>query len=178
MEVVLVNNGSVDPGTAGTLRSWLAVPRRNTYTIAKDNGAFNFGRIHNAVIGRHGRGRDLLLFLNNDVELISRDCLQVMAMQLRADESCGFVGIRLVYPEDGRVQHGGIQVADEPMYTCGYNRIDHATGTEEFVHDERIVLGVTFACAMTRRETFDALGGFDEVLVPNAYGDADLCAGH
>ena len=128
------------------------------------------------MIGRTGSGRDLLLFLNNDVELISRDCLQVMAMQLRADESCGFVGIRLVYPEDGRVQHGGIQVADEPLYVCGYHRLDHAKGREDFVADERIALGVTFACAMTRSATFDALGGFEEILIPNAYGDVDLCA--
>ena len=46
----------------------------------------------------------------------------------------------------------------------------------EFVFDERIALGVTFACAMVRRSTFELLGGLEEVMMPNAFGDVDFCA--
>jgi hypothetical protein len=35
---------------------------------------------------------------------------------------------------------------------------------------------VTFACALTRREVYEELGGLDEVMFPNAFGDVDLCA--
>ena len=34
---------------------------------------------------------------------------------------------------------------------------------------------MTFACAMTRRETFEKLGGLEETFLPNAYGDVDMC---
>ncbi len=175
LEVLLIDNRPEESATNTQIRSWLAGERRNTYRLVSDVGAFNYGRIHNAAIAEHGRGRDLVLFLNNDVELVSPACLQTMAMQLLADESSGFVGIRLLYPDGRGVQHGGIQVCDGPTYVCGYHRLGHSAGTEEFVNDERIVMGVTFACAMVRRATFEALGGFDEVLMPNAYGDVDLC---
>ena len=56
--------------------------------------------------------QDLLLFLNNDVELISPDCLQTLAIHFLADRDCGFAGIRLNFPEDGGIQHGGIKIHD------------------------------------------------------------------
>lgn len=175
LEVLLVDNRSQDPATDARLRSWLASERLNYYALIKYDGPFNYGRMHNAAIAGHGRGRDLVLFLNNDVELGSEDCLQTMAMHLMADASCGFVGIRLLYPGGQAVQHGGIKVCDGPTYICGFHPLGHSWGLEEYVNDERVAMGVTFACAMTRRSTFESLGRFDEVLVPNAYGDVDLC---
>ena len=53
--------------------------------------------------------------------------------------------------------------------------IIHAGSPAEFVDAEHISLGVTFACAMTRRETFETLGGLDETFLPNAYGDVEMC---
>ncbi len=175
LEVLLVDNRSQDPATTARIRSWLAADRRNAYSFVEYKGPFNYGRMHNAAIGAHGRGRDLVLFLNNDVELISEDCLQTMAMHLMADASCGFVGIRLLYPGGPAVQHGGIKVCDGATYVCGFHPLGHSSSVEEYVNDERVAMGVTFACAMTRRATFQSLGGLDEVLMPNAYGDVDLC---
>lgn len=175
LEVLLVDNRSRDPATAARIRSWLAAERRNTYSLIEYDGSFNYGRMHNVAIAAHGRGRDLVLFLNNDVELVSVDCLQTMAMHLMADGSCGFVGIRLLYPDGRTVQHGGIKVCDGPTYLCGFHPLGHSSGAEEYVEDERAAMGVTLACAMTRRSTFETLGGLDEVVMPNAYGDVDLC---
>ncbi|MHB1556754.1 MAG: glycosyltransferase family 2 protein [Isosphaeraceae bacterium] len=175
LEVLLVDNRSQDPATTVRIRSWLAADRRNGYRRIQYDRPFNYGQMHNALIAEHGRGRDLVLFLNNDVELISEDCLQTMAMHLMADASCGFVGIRLLYPGGLAVQHGGIKVCDGRTYVCGFHPLGHASSVDEYVNDERVAMGVTFACAMTRRSTFETLGGLDEVLMPNAYGDVDLC---
>ena len=54
-------------------------------------------------------------------------------MQLLADASCGFVGIRLMYPDDRQVQHGGIKIMGESPYVCGFHRTDHARQPGEFV---------------------------------------------
>ncbi len=175
LEVLLVDNRSQDPATAARIRSWLAGERINRYTLIQHDGPFNYGRIHNAAVAGHARDRDLVLFLNNDVELVSEDCLQTMAMHLVVEASCGFVGIRLLYPGGPAVQHGGIKVCDGPTYICGFHSLGHSSGIEEYVNDERVAMGITFACAMTRRSTFETLGGLDEVLMPNAYGDVDLC---
>jgi GT2 family glycosyltransferase len=175
VQVVLVDNRSTELTTGPALREWLAQPRRNRYEVMPHDGPFNFARLNNAAISRFGADRDLILFLNNDVELKSPDGLQTMAMQLLADERCGFVGIKLLYPDGQEVQHGGVKVT-EHLIGSGYNVVDHARRACDFVSDEHIVFGVTFACAMTRREVYDRLGGLEEVMMPNGFGDVDLCA--
>ena len=97
-----------------------------------------------------------------------------MAMQLLADQSIGFLGIKLCYPEGDRIQHGGIRVG-ELLYGSGYNEVKHDLHAHEFVDAERISMAVTFACAMTRRQTLEKLGGLDELYLPNGYGDVDTC---
>jgi O-antigen biosynthesis protein len=176
VRVVLIDNRSRDPETSRILRRWIASPRRGRYEIVRHDGPFNYARMHNLVVASSGSDADLLLFLNNDAELVSVDCLQVMAMQLLADASCGFVGIRLMYPDGRQVQHGGIKILGESLYVCGFHRTDHARDPGEYVADERMAFGVTFACAMTRRATYERLGGMEEILFPNAYGDVALCA--
>jgi GT2 family glycosyltransferase len=175
VRVILIDNSSHDEATQVGLRQWLATPRRHCYVLAEHAGAFNYARMHNLAVARHGADRDLLLFLNNDVELISPDCLQTLALHLLADEACAFAGIRLDFPDGSGIQHGGIAI-DEQRLTCGFYPFSHAREATDYVGEERVVFGVTFACAMVRREVFERLGGLDEVMLPNAYGDVDLQA--
>ena len=100
------------------------------------------------MIARYGSEKDLILFLNNDAELVSPDCLQTMAMQLLADRRCGFVGIKLDYPNGQGVQHGGVQL-HEYATSHGYSQLIHAVEPRHFVSEERISFGVTFALTMT-----------------------------
>ncbi len=173
--VALIDNRSSEPGTISALEAWLEKPRKNSYEILPHDGPFNYARLHNRAIAERGDGKDLLLFLNNDVEIRSPDALQTMAMQLLADRTAGHVGIKLVYPDGREIQHGGIRIL-ELIGGSGYNLMGYARTQREFVHDEHAVFGVTFACAMTRRETFLELGGLEEVIFPNGYGDVDMCA--
>jgi GT2 family glycosyltransferase len=175
VQVILINNRSVGLVPGCELVKWLDQPRRNCYRVVDYDAAFNYARLHNTVIAQYGSAKDLVLFLNNDAELVTPDCLQTMAMQLLADERCGFVGIRLDYPDGQGVQHGGVQ-PHEYATTHGYSQIIHAVEPRQFISDERISFGVTFACAMTRRTVFEHLGGLEEVLLPNAYGDVDINA--
>ncbi len=173
LETVLVDNGSREPATRSALEAWLARPRRNAYRLVRDEGAFNFARINNRAVREHAREKELVLFLNNDVELVSPDALEAMAAVLLVDDRTAFVGARLMYP-GGEVQHGGVRVL-ECFASTGYYGIGHAVHEREAVRVEHTVLAVTFACAMCRRATFERLGGLDEEILPNGFGDVDLC---
>ncbi|QEH32816.1 Putative glycosyltransferase EpsH [Aquisphaera giovannonii] len=173
IRVVLVDNNSAEPETGTKLAAWLGRPRGGRYEVLEDRGAFNFARLNNAAVARFGGDRDLILFLNNDVELSTPQALQVMAMQLLACPDAGFVGIKLNYPGGRGVQHGGVRFV-EHMLGSGYPQLVHANSPQEFVDADRVALCVTFACAMTRRETFESLGGLEERFVPNGFGDVDI----
>jgi GT2 family glycosyltransferase len=175
VHVILVNNRSADPATLPALRGWMGLARRNRYTIVDDDGPFNFARINNTAFAAHGAGRDLLLFLNNDVELESPDCLQTLAAHLLRDEGCAFAGIRLVYPGDRAIQHAGI-VVGEALTGSGYHGVTHAPATRGFPEDEHVTFAVTFACAMTRCRTYRELGLLEEIRWPNGFGDIEICA--
>src|SRR5262249_505862 len=147
--VSLINDRSIEHVTLPRLRSWIAEPRAARYEIVDHDGAFNFAKLNNAAVGRSGRDRDLVLLLHNDVVRSTPECPQTMAMQLLADPTSGFVGMKLYSPDGKVVQHGGIRVGD---YVCGsgYYELCHCETPAEFVDAERVSLGVTFACAMTR----------------------------
>ncbi|MBV8487553.1 MAG: glycosyltransferase, partial [Planctomycetaceae bacterium] len=85
VHVALVNNRSIDAETLPRLEAWISEPRRSTYSILNHDGAFNFARINNTAIRQFGKDCDLILLLNNDVELKSPKCLQVMGMTLLAN---------------------------------------------------------------------------------------------
>lgn len=175
MTVVLVDNRSREAATRDRLAAWLGQARRHDYRLMPHDGAFNFNRMNNLAVRQHGGGADLLLFLNNDVELVSPDAIRTLALHLIAEPECGFAGLRLMYPDERGIQHGGVNFAPE-IFGSGYFTLQHGEGNEDFVWDEKVCFAVTFACAMTRRSTFEALGGLDEIRFPNSFGDVDLCA--
>ncbi len=86
----------------------------------------------------------------------------------------GAVGVKLLYPDSDRVQHGGIvnlrlgpvhklQFKDnKEQYYYGWNR------------GMRNVIAVTGACLAVEKEKFEEVGGFPEEL-PVAFNDVDLC---
>lgn len=175
LSVVLMDGGSEECGTASALSDWLAKPRQNRYDVAPPSGPYHHARLYNAAVARFGREKDLVLFLDHDIELKSPEALQTMAMQLLADPNCGVVGLRLMGPEPLSFRHAGVRI-HETADGSGYGRVGPVRQPREFICDEHVVLAVSLACAMTRRETFDTLGGLDEIILSTAYVDLDYCA--
>lgn len=155
-ELLLVSNNSTKPETS-TLLEKLTDPRIRKLTW---DHPFNYPAINNFA-AREARG-ELLLFLNNDIEIIHPDWLEELISQAQRPE-VGQVGAKLLFPE-GTVQHAGVMVgmtgfAGHPFWGMP----DRGEWTPFGLPDwTRNFLAVTSACVMLRRELFEALHGFDE----------------
>ena len=123
---------------------------------------FNWSRLNN-IGAKEARG-DVLVFLNNDTEVISPDWLERL-MEQAVLPDVGTVGAQLLY-QDGTVQHAGVVVG-----MGGW--ADHVHKGEKPVHFpspfipatlSRNVLANTGACVAIERATFERLGGFDEAF--------------
>lgn len=132
---------------------------------------FNFSKINNFAVGQCSG--EVLLFLNNDTEVITQDWLERMLGYAQRPH-IGAVGAQLLFPETGTIQHCGVvNLADGPghaFYRCPSERPLYF-GRTMLEHDW---LAVTAACLMIERKKFEAVGGFDHDLSV-AYNDVDFC---
>lgn len=167
-EVVVIDNGSSEPDTLATLAELGADAR---VKVVRDERPFNFSQLCN--VGAAAGSGDILLFLNDDTEVLSGDWLERMVGYAQLPHA-GAVGAKLLYPRSLRVQHVGVtNLAPGPSHAF------LGMGRDEPGHFSRAVLeydwiAVTGACLMVARDRFEAVGGYDETF-PIAYNDVDLC---
>lgn len=167
-EIVIVDNGSVEPETLEFLRS-LSSPCR----VLRYDAPFNYSAINNFA-ARHVQG-EYLIFLNNDTEVISPDWVEAMVEHAQRPE-VGAVGARLIYPS-GLIQHAGVFIMGTRGAVAGHafkGLPADDPGYLGFTEIVRNVSAVTGACMAIRREVFEQAGGFDEGFEV-AFGDVDLC---
>ena len=173
LSISVVDNGSVDHDTLNYLEQF----ERAGHTVLRCPDAFNFSRINNLAAER-ARG-DFLLFLNNDIEIVEPDWLLSM-LELMKWSDVGAVGAKLLYPESGLVQHGGVIVGfngaaahDHQFYP---ERQDGhwSPGHLHTLLTIRECSALTAACMLVRRSAFNMVDGFDEKYAVG-FGDTDLC---
>lgn len=132
---------------------------------------FNFSRMCNRG-SKEAKGK-LLLFLNDDVTLQLPGSIAEMA-ELAARAYTGAVGMKLLYPNSGRIQHAGI--TNLPMGPV--HKLQFCTDEEVYYgranHCRRNFLAVTAACLMVDKTRFEEAGGFPEELRV-AFNDVALC---
>jgi len=120
----------------------------------------------------HATG-DVLLFLNDDTEVITPDWIETMYGFAR-EPGVGAVGCHLLF-EDGRLQHGGhVLLGGNPGHLM-FGQSPTNERNRMVLWLDREVAGVTAAAMMMRRDVFDEVGGFSPAF-PNNYNDVDLCA--
>ena len=167
-EIILVENNSKQ---RETFEYYKELEGLRNVKIVYWEGDFNFSAINNYAVpfanGEH------LLFLNNDIEVITRDWLRQMVMFTQRDD-VGAVGAKLLYPDD-KVQHGGIAVgvAGSAANLCPLFPREY----EGYMSRLAVVSNmsaVTGACMMVKRGAFEKVGGFDENLAIS-FNDVDLC---
>jgi O-antigen biosynthesis protein len=136
------------------------------------NTPFNYSAMHNAAA--HETDAPLLLFLNDDVSVITHGWLRAM-VELACRPEVGAVGAKLLYPDD-TIQHAGVILGCFDI--CGHAFRGHPASERtyyDFPDILRNVSAVTAACIMVPRERFLECGGFDAECLPVAYQDVDLC---
>jgi ADP-heptose:LPS heptosyltransferase/GT2 family glycosyltransferase len=167
-ELIILYNTMTRPEVFPYLETLSGEPR---IRVIDSEGPFNFSRICN--LGAAVSHGEFLLFLNDDIEMADPDWLDTMLAEAQRPE-VGIVGPRLLYP-DGRVQHAGVFLAAHHHGRHAFNcAAEDDPGYFGLALTQRNVTVVTGACLLTRRETFDALGGFDESHAI-IYNDVDYC---
>lgn len=167
-EILIVDNNSTEPETLKYFKESL---EDNKITVVDYSSHFNFAAINNfAVTQATG---DLLLFLNNDTEVISPGWLEAMVEHALRPE-VGVVGARLLY-SDNTVQHAGVIIGVGGVAGHSHKHLpnDHP-GYFSRAKAIQNLSAVTAACMMVRKDIFNELGGFNESLAV-AFNDIDFC---
>ena len=132
---------------------------------------FNFSRVSN--LGARSSDGSILCFLNDDVEVISKDWLEQLVVRASL-EGVGAVGSMLYYPSNA-IQHAGVILGVDGIADHAWKHWPRGyAGYFGRAILEQDLTCVTAACMLVRREIFEAVGGFDESL-PIAFNDVDLC---
>ncbi|HUN10927.1 MAG TPA: glycosyltransferase family 2 protein [Rhabdaerophilum sp.] len=167
--LVVIDNDSRQKRTLDYLAQLSGDPRCIVHQVP---GAFNFSRLSN--IGARLVDSDVLVFLNNDTEVLGEGWLEAL-LRHAVQPSTGAVGAKLLYPS-GKVQHSGVvlglggwaghfelgMAADNPGLFGRANLAHHLSA-------------VTGACLAVERTKFEAVGGFDAENLPVDLNDIDLC---
>ena len=168
-EVLIVNNQSKEPATLVYLKE---VSKDHRVTVLDYDHPFNYSAINNFAVSK-AKG-SVLVFLNNDIEVINRDWLREMVSHA-VRPGIGAVGARLYYP-DGTVQHAGVLLG----YKGRAGHMYRNASPDWLGYWARGVLiqnltAITAACMVVRKEIFDAVGGFDQENFTITFNDVDLC---
>lgn len=123
---------------------------------------------------RFARGA-ILVMLNSDVVPCAPGWLQVLSRPLLDSNKLGAVGPKLIF-EDGSLQHAGLYFGrDQRGIWLNHHFHKGMPGDYAPAQHARDVPGVTGACLVTRRDTYERVGGFTEDYVIGDYEDSDLC---
>jgi GT2 family glycosyltransferase len=168
LEIIIIDNGSVEPETLSYLASLSAQGIR----VLPMPGPFNYADLNNrAVAAATG---EVIGLINNDIEALHDGWLDEIIAQLMRP-NVGAVGAKLLWP-NGMVQHGGILLGVGNVAGHFGNRLADADwgdhGRNQLVQQ---VSGVTAACLFLRKRDFEVAGGMDAAAFPVAFNDVDLC---
>lgn len=123
---------------------------------------------------RFARGA-ILVMLNSDVVPSSPGWLQTLSRPLLENRALGAIGPKLLF-EDGSLQHAGLYFGrDRRGIWLNHHFHKGMPGDYRPAQQTRDVPGVTGACLVSRRETYERVGGFTEDYVIGDYEDSDLC---
>ncbi len=168
-EIIVVDNNSSEEETFRLFEKY--ENERDNFSVIKLPIPFNFSKINNEA-AKLAKG-NLILFLNNDTEVITSDWLYRMA-GYAVREEVGCVGAKLFYPND-TIQHAGVLLGVGGVANhAGLNAAKNDNGYFARYSIAYNYSAVTAACLMIRKELFERVGGFEEKLKV-AFNDIDFC---
>lgn len=171
-EIIGISNNSSEKSTFTLMKQFESIDSRIKFY--EYNVPFNYSEINNYAVEKYARGKHLV-FLNNDIEIITPDWIESM-LEFSQRKDVGTVGAKLYFPNN-TIQHAGIVIA--PMTSHAVISMYQKCDREIYGHGVRAkcinnYLALTAACLMCKKELFNKVGGFDKNLAV-AYNDIDLC---
>ncbi|MCM1237678.1 MAG: glycosyltransferase family 2 protein, partial [Ruminococcus flavefaciens] len=167
-EIIVIENNSE---AAQTFEYYSELEKNDKIRIVKWEGEFNYSAINN--FGFSFAKGEYILFLNNDMEVITPDWLQEMLMFAQRKD-VGAVGAKLYYPDD-TVQHAGVIIGIGGVAGHSHKYFKRSDcGYSSRLPLAQNLSAVTAACMMTRKDVFENVGGLDEDF-KIAFNDVDLC---
>lgn len=168
-EIIIINNNSEEESTFEYFQQLSTHPN---IKIVDDSRPFNFSQLNNSA-AKLARGQ-YLLFLNNDIEVITKGWLTEMLSLLQQDH-VGAIGAKLLFP-NGLLQHAGVILGIGGV--AGHNHKGIRRDNPGYFN--RVALrsefsAVTAACLLCKKEVFANIGGFNENSLSVAFNDVDLC---
>ena len=171
LDLIVIDHESDDPATSAYLAG---LSSEGQARIVRYEGRFNFALMNNLAV-EEARG-EVLVFLNNDTVVISRDWQDELASQAeRPDVAC--VGARLLYA-DGTIQHAGFVAREREANFLIHDGVGAASNDPGYLGRHALLrrtVAVTGACLAMETKKFKALGGFDAARFPVEGNDVDLC---
>jgi GT2 family glycosyltransferase/glycosyltransferase involved in cell wall biosynthesis len=167
IEVIIVENKSDDPEV---WRLYKIYEQRDDFRVLRVDRNFNYSAACNR--GAQVAKGQLLLFLNNDIEVVEPDWLAELVRTVMLP-GVGVAGAKLSFP-DGRLQHAGVGVGIHLtglMYRDADPKEWGIFGSASHTRNWSAIMG---ACQMVRRDVFETIGGFDEAF-QIANSDVALC---
>ena len=162
----------VDNGSNSKNRSKMdELQKKYRFTYLYEEMPFNFSKMCN--MGAARATGDLILFMNDDVEIIEHSWLRRMTGQA-LQPHVGAVGAKLWYADTQNIQHVGItnlQIGPSHKLITFPDDRDYYYGRNRVAYN---MIGVTAACLMVSREKYTEVGGLDETMAV-AYNDVDFC---
>jgi len=168
-ELIVVDNKSEEKETLDFLSG---LKKQENIHVLKYDDKYNFSKINNTAV-KHAQGSHIL-FLNNDIEVISSEWMTAMLEHAQREE-VGAVGAKLLYPDD-TIQHAGTIVGLGGVAAHSHKKFHkNSNGYFGSLNTIRNYSAITAACMMLRKKVFEEVGGFDEENLPVGFNDVDLC---
>jgi len=167
-KVYIIDNDSDE----ADILEYFAHTKHTVFKISSLNGIFSYSYVNNEAAKMVEE--DYVLFLNNDVKVITPEWLSQMAGLMQI-EGIGSVGARLYYGND-LLQHVGItnHVAPYGLPAPSFKLIEGtSSGYLDYAKSIKNFAAMTAACMLTKKELFLAQGGFDDEDFSVAYNDCD-----
>lgn len=157
-EIIIVDNNSEKEETL----EWFDKIQKQfaNIKVITSNCKFNYSKLNNTGIAE--TAGDVLIFLNNDMEIISHDWMERLAGDA-LQTNVGIVGGLLLF-KDYTIQHAGVVAGLSGWCGHVYRFQKPTTKSTPFISSlyKREVLANTGACMCVSRKVLNDIGTFDE----------------
>ncbi|MGI6096125.1 MAG: glycosyltransferase [Lachnospiraceae bacterium] len=169
-EILILNNNSEEEETFSYFQN--VTKQYDNVRVEEAAFPFNWSRLNNVGIEK-ARG-DVFIFLNNDVEIISRDWMRRL-VEISTQPGVGVAGGLLLF-EDNTIQHAGVVVGMGGWAEHVFRGMEPVHYGSPYVSPmvTRNVMAVTGACMAISRKTIEKIGNFNDQFIICG-SDVEIC---